>query len=330
MIIRFIHTFVLAVAGTFFLYAQDPLKWETVSQAEANLPPSLKLMRTQSPMNGKPNIAWCVIADLKDPKLTFTTDTSLGRRLTPAQFYTKNKNPLVLMNGTFFEFVTNRNLNVVVRDGKLASYNLHSIAQKGKDTLTFLHPFRSAIGIDAKGNADVAWIYSDSSTAVPWASQTPVDALRDSSPIVNADKILKEHSFQRFGNTVPLFEPWKVKTAIGGGPVLVQNGKVMITNNEERMFVGKAIDDLHPRSAMGYTADGKLVMLVVEGRAPGRAEGASLRQLANMMLQLGCVEALNLDGGGSSCMLVNGRETIKPSDKEGQRPVPAVWMILQK
>ncbi len=330
MIIRFIHTFVLAVAGTFFLYAQDPLKWETVSPAEGNLPPSLKLMRTQSTMNGKPNIAWCVIADLKDPKLTFTTDTSLGRRLTPAQFYTKNKNPLVVMNGTFFEFVTNRNLNVVVRDGKLASYNLHSIAQKGKDTLTFLHPFRSAIGIDAKGNADVAWIYSDSSTAVPWASQTPIDAVRDSSPVVNADKILIEHSFQRFGNTVPLFEPWKVKTAIGGGPVLVQNGKVMITNNEERMFVGKAIDDLHPRSAMGYTADGKLVMLVVEGRAPGRAEGASLKQLANMMLQLGCVEALNLDGGGSSCMLVNGRETIKPSDKEGQRPIPAVWMILQK
>ena len=71
-------------------------------------------------------------------------------------------------------------------------------------------------------------------------------------------------------------------------------------------------------------------MLVVEGRAPNRAEGASLKQLANMMLELGCVEALNLDGGGSSCLLVNGRETIKPSDKEGQRPVPAVWMILQK
>ncbi|MFN9783889.1 MAG: phosphodiester glycosidase family protein, partial [Sphingobacteriales bacterium] len=39
------------------------------------------------------------------------------------------------------------------------------------------------------------------------------------------------------------------------------------------------------------------------------------------------VEALNLDGGGSSCLLVNGRETIKPSDKTGQRPVPAVLLI---
>jgi len=39
------------------------------------------------------------------------------------------------------------------------------------------------------------------------------------------------------------------------------------------------------------------------------------------------LEALNLDGGGSSCLLINGKETIKPSDKEGQRPVPAVFMI---
>jgi exopolysaccharide biosynthesis protein len=48
------------------------------------------------------------------------------------------------------------------------------------------------------------------------------------------------------------------------------------------------------------------------------------------MLDLGCVEAMNLDGGGSSCMLVNGKETIKPSDKEGQRPVPAVLAIQRR
>jgi exopolysaccharide biosynthesis protein len=49
--------------------------------------------------------------------------------------------------------------------------------------------------------------------------------------------------------------------------------------------------------------------------------------MAGLMQQIGCVEAINLDGGGSSCLLVNGKETIKPSDKEGQRPVPAVFMI---
>ena len=80
---------------------------------------------------------------------------------------------------------------------------------------------------------------------------------------------------------------------------------------------------------MGYTKDNKLIMLVVQGRSESSG-GATLPQEAQILKDLGCWEALNLDGGGSSCLLVNGRETIKPSDKEGQRPVPAVFLIRAK
>jgi len=52
-----------------------------------------------------------------------------------------------------------------------------------------------------------------------------------------------------------------------------------------------------------------------------------LQEEAQIMLSLGCYEALNLDGGGSSCLLINGKETIRPSDKMGQRPVPAVFLV---
>jgi exopolysaccharide biosynthesis protein len=110
----------------------------------------------------------------------------------------------------------------------------------------------------------------------------------------------------------------------------VQDGKQLITNDEERMFTGKARYDRHPRTAMGYTASGDLIVLVVEGRHPGVAEGASLVHLADMLVELGCIEALNLDGGGSSCMLINGKETIKPGDKEGQRSVPGVFVIRNR
>lgn len=123
---------------------------------------------------------------------------------------------------------------------------------------------------------------------------------------------------------------WKMQTAVGGGPVLVQNGKIQISNNEEIKFPGKGLLDKHPRSAMGYTADGKLILMVVEGRNPGIAEGATLEQLASMLQEIGCYEALNVDGGGSSCLLVNGKTTIYPSDKGQQRAVPAVFMIQQK
>lgn len=125
------------------------------------------------------------------------------------------------------------------------------------------------------------------------------------------------------------FEKWKMQTAIGGGPVLLQGGEIRITNNEELKFTGKAINDKHPRTAMGYTADGKLIILVVEGRNAA-AGGATLTQEAQILKDLGCVEALNLDGGGSSCLLVNGKETIKPSDKGAQRAVPGVFLIKRK
>jgi exopolysaccharide biosynthesis protein len=135
--------------------------------------------------------------------------------------------------------------------------------------------------------------------------------------------------FERSAVSVPL-KKWKMQTAVSGGPVLVQNGKVKVTNNEEWKFAGKAINDKHPRTAMGYTADGRLIILVVEGRAPGRAEGTTLTQTAEMLVSIGCVEALNLDGGGSSCLLVNGKETIRPSDKEGQRAIPGIFYISNK
>ena len=120
---------------------------------------------------------------------------------------------------------------------------------------------------------------------------------------------------------------WKVQTAVGGGPVLIQDSQIKISNEAEQMFTGKAINDKHPRTAMGYTNDGKLIVLVIQGRFPNKAEGATLGQEAKILQDLHCREALNLDGGGSSCMLINGKQTIQPSDKEGQRPVPAVFLV---
>jgi exopolysaccharide biosynthesis protein len=81
---------------------------------------------------------------------------------------------------------------------------------------------------------------------------------------------------------------------------------------------------------MGYTKDGRLIILVIQGRSPGVAEGATLEQEAKILFDLKCYEALNLDGGGSSCLLVNGKRTIHPSDKEGERPVPAVFLVRQR
>ncbi len=301
------------------------LQWVNMNDGFGSLPTSIQVFKSTTVMDdGKPNITWYVIADLKDKKLSFTVDTTLNRRLTPQQYYEKNNQALVVLNTTFFSFATHQNLNTVIKNGKLLGYNVHTLAGKGNDTLTYRHPFTSAIGISKKGKADVAWLYTDSTLKNAYASQQPVPSFKDSS-LTLPNKFYKQYNKQATTD----FKKWKVETAVGGGPVLVQDGKVKITNNEEIKFAGKAISDKHPRTAMGYTADGKLILLVVEGRNPGTAEGASLTQLAAIMQQIGCIEAINLDGGGSSCMLVNGKETIYPSDKQ-QRAVPAVFVIKQK
>jgi hypothetical protein len=318
------------------LFAQ--VTWINVDTAFAPLPATVQVFKTNDSLDGKPFIAYYVKAKLKDKKLDFTTDTTLGRRLTPLQFFDKNDKPLVVVNCTFFNFDKNQNLNVVIKDGKLVGYNIHTIPMRGKDTFQYRHPLGSALGIGKKRNADVAWLLTDSSKRLAYASQFPIIKAIKDSVLHPSFQYLKENN--KFCTTsdsacwlnykkIP-FAKWKMKTAIGGGPVLVQNGKIKITNEEELKFAGKAINDKHPRTCMGYTSDGYLIIMAIQGRFPGIADGATLEQEAKLLIDLGCTEALNLDGGGSSCLLINGKETIKPSDKTGERPVPAVFIINKK
>lgn len=300
--------------------------WAPVDSLFGPLPPSVQVFKTTDPLEGKPNVAFYVVADLKDKGLTFTIDSSLNRRFTPQQFYERNDQPLVTVNCTFFSFETNRNLSLLIRNGKTLSYNNHMVPGRGQDTLKYIKFLGSALGITRKRKADVAWIYADSSMKWPTAVEGNPVTITDSIPLVSFSQFMQGKG--AWGQkSLGIKHKWKVQTAIGGGPVLVQNGTVRITNNEERKFTGKAINDKHPRTAMGYTDDGRLIILVIQGRFPGTSEGATLVQTAQIMKGLGCVEALNLDGGGSSCLLINGKETITPSDNKKQRATPAVFII---
>ena len=303
-------------------------KWNNVDGDFAPLPKNVHVYKTTDSLDGKPCIAFYVTARLKDKNLHFTTDTTYKRRLTPKQFYQKNNMPLLVVNTTFFSFTTNQNLNVVIKEGKLVSYNVHTIAGKGKDTLTYKHPLGGAIGIDKNRNADIAWIFTDSAfKRKSYAIQKDPYLKKDSNNSYKFSKANSHNSIIYTGSIEYLLKKWKMKTAVGGGPVLLQNGTVKITNEEELKFTGKAINDKHPRTCMGYTYNGSLIIMVIQGRFPGIAEGATLTQAAQLLKDLGCVEALNLDGGGSSCMLINGKETIVPSDAAGERAVPAVFII---
>jgi exopolysaccharide biosynthesis protein len=306
------------------------LKWQNVDSLYQPLPPSVHVYFTDDPVDTGKFRAYYLIADLKDRNLIFTVDTARDRRLTPTQFFGRNDNPIAVVNTTFFSYETNRSQNAVVKDGKLVGYNIHTINGRGKDTFTYRHPFVGALGIRKDRTPDIAWLYTDSSFKTPYALEKAVLPIKDSSISINSKQVFNywfPDPNASYRGSIK-HSKWKMQTAVGGGPVLLQNGDIAISNNEEIKFAGKAINDKHPRTAMGYTKDGHLIILMIEGRNKV-AGGATLGQEAQIFKDLGCWEALNLDGGGSSCLLVNGKETITVSDGK-QRPCPAVFVIKQK
>jgi len=99
------------------------------------------------------------------------------------------------------------------------------------------------------------------------------------------------------------------------------------TRKEERLFEGE--DVRHPRTALGRTKDGRLVMVVVDGRYKDRRSvGMTLAELAQLMGDLGCVDALNLDGGGSSTLVISGELINRPEGGTFERPVPAGFGVF--
>ena len=100
---------------------------------------------------------------------------------------------------------------------------------------------------------------------------------------------------------------------ISGGPYLVKNGERFIDTKEQKLL---AIGGRNPRTAIGYTADNKLILVAVDGRE-NSSIGLTLNELSALMKELGCTNAMNLDGGGSTVMYVNGRIVNKPQAQGG-------------
>jgi hypothetical protein len=105
---------------------------------------------------------------------------------------------------------------------------------------------------------------------------------------------------------------------VGGFPLLIAGGRdVLAEQPDVRPSFG---DQRHPRSAIGWNA-GHLFWVLVDGRQPPYSAGMSLRELSDLFAQLGATNAINLDGGGSSALVVNGRVVNRPSDAQGERAV---------
>lgn len=110
-----------------------------------------------------------------------------------------------------------------------------------------------------------------------------------------------------------------VVDAIGGGPLIVRDGQPVFAALED--FAPSQINPRNPRTAVGQLADGRIVMVAVDGRQSGYSVGVSTFQLAQQLVRLGAVTGTALDSGGSTTMAFNGKLLNRPSDPGGERAV---------
>jgi exopolysaccharide biosynthesis protein len=130
------------------------------------------------------------------------------------------------------------------------------------------------------------------------------------------------------GSSKPnMFGP--AEDVIGGVPQLIKNGKIEITWEQEKSSK-EFVETRHPRTAVAKLKDGKFLMVTVDGRQAGYSVGMNLNELAAFLLELGATDAMNLDGGGSTTMFLDGKIVNKPSDKEGERSVGDAILVFPR
>jgi exopolysaccharide biosynthesis protein len=111
--------------------------------------------------------------------------------------------------------------------------------------------------------------------------------------------------------------------------MLLRGGTIRISDAEELINVNNST--ARPRTAIGYTSSGKIILMAVEGdNSSAGYPGINLVELASMLGSLGCTDAVNLDGGGSSSLVIGNQLTIRPGDNGVERPVISALLIKQK
>lgn len=226
------------------------------------------------------------------------------------------------VDGVRFETVigaTYRGMMMIVEDpsrvfvGSLDSYGSGS----GKTVLQFIDEYDAIGGTNAGGFEDTG---GSGSGAIPeglvisegelkWGN---LNSKYEVIGITNEDILV-------VGNmTAQKALDMGVRDAVSFGPILVVNGKS--TN------VGGTGGGLNPRTAIGQRADGAMLLLVIDGRQTSSL-GANQRDLINIMLEFGAVNAANLDGGSSSSMYYNGECLNSSASLVGMRKIPTTILI---
>jgi hypothetical protein len=130
-------------------------------------------------------------------------------------------------------------------------------------------------------------------------------------------------------------------SVVNGGPTLLMHGDYVRQDAQEGWAIDAVDDPAHtllmhdwitrrnPRTAVGVRPDGTVLLLVVDGHRHGTSVGMTIEELRQVMRRLGASDAMNLDGGGSSAMVVRERLVNSPSDLDGERKIGDAVLFIE-
>ncbi|NOZ75336.1 MAG: phosphodiester glycosidase family protein [FCB group bacterium] len=303
---------IIAICGLFLLSSCSSntgptvfhLTWIPIDSLNQSLPANIRVYFGED--TNIPVRAWMVkvIPDpVTDIDVIIAPDND--NRQTPEEIYQWSMADVVI-NGGYFLMDKNptEHVGLVLSDGAILEHALRSVLRNNER----YYITRGALGFDSTGKMDVAWVSEKDGVLYQW--DQPLENSED-KPALLPD-YTQAHQ-------------WNVSNALQAGPVLISDGQIDIPVDEE-VFFKTSIPKVHPRTAAGYRSDGTQIYMVVDGRQ-SVSRGVWLEELAGLFMDEGCVEAINLDGGGSSALVVNGILLNRPAGSQTQREVMTAIII---
>ena len=298
----------LFLTGPALVFAQfTTINWSEIS-SNFTLPANVRLFKGER-LNPSPLKIFYFSVDLNDNRLAVRP--YLTTSPAPLTTLTTRCGAVAAVNGGFFSGTAA--VSAVVYPGEVKAQNIAVVTRNSQP-----YPVvRSFFSLDTTFQPAVSWIYHFGNTIESiYGYPAPLAYIYN-------DPTPKSAPSQTGGT--PLTD---LLTGIGGAPTLLKNGQPHITYNEELMWgSGVGLSNNDPRTAVGYTADRQVILLVADGRQAGFSDGVSLPELAEIMDSLGCVEAMNLDGGGSTQMTVGNQYVNSPSE---MRSIPSLLAIVPR